>query len=291
MGNMVRMISRDGGAFCMAVDSTDMAAQAEQYHKTSAVMTAALGRLLTAASMMGNLLKGEKDTVTLRLAGDGPAGAMIAVADSRGNVKAYTGNPVVELPLNQYGKLDVSGAVGKTGTLTVIKDLGMKEPYIGQTPIVSGEIAEDITNYFAASEQTPTVCALGVLVNPDLTVQAAGGFLVQLLPGAEEGIIDRLEKNIEAMPPVSRMVADGVTPEEICRRALDGFSPELLDEQRAVYRCDCSQERVERALRSLGKEELEQMAQEQEITQVECHFCDKKYRFTKEEIRKLANQK
>ena len=167
----------------------------------------------------------------------------------------------------------------------------MKETYIGQTPIVSGEIAEDITNYFAASEQTPTVCALGVLVNPDLTVQAAGGFLVQLLPGAEEGIIDRLEKNIEAMPPVSRMIADGVTPEEICRRALDGFSPELLDEQRAVYRCDCSRERVERALRSLGNEELEQMAQEQEITQVECHFCDKKYRFTREEIRKLANQK
>lgn len=289
MGKMVRMISRDGGAFCMAVDSTDMAAQAEQYHKTSAVMTAAVGRLLTAASMMGYLLKGEKDSVTLRLAGDGPAGALIAVANSSGDVKAYTGNPVVELPLNQYGKLDVSGAVGKNGTLTVIKDLGMKEPYIGQTPIVSGEIAEDITNYFAASEQTPTVCALGVLVNPDLTVQAAGGFLVQLLPGAEEGIIDRLEKNIEGLPPVSRMVADGITPEEICRRALDGFSPELLDSREASYRCDCSRERVERALRSLGREELEQMAQEQEVTQVECHFCDKKYCFSQKEILQIAN--
>lgn len=289
MGKMVRMISRDGGAFCMAVDSTDMAAQSEQYHKTSAVMTAAVGRLLTAASMMGYLLKGEKDSVTLRLAGDGPAGALIAVANSSGDVKAYTGNPVVELPLNQYGKLDVSGAVGKNGTLTVIKDLGMKEPYIGQTPIVSGEIAEDITNYFAASEQTPTVCALGVLVNPDLTVQAAGGFLVQLLPGAEEGIIDRLEKNIEGLPPVSRMVADGITPEEICRRALDGFSPELLDSREASYRCDCSRERVERALRSLGREELEQMAQEQEVTQVECHFCDKKYCFSQKEILQIAN--
>ncbi len=289
MGKMVRMISRDGGAFCMAVDSTDMAAQAEQYHKTSAVMTAAVGRLLTAASMMGYLLKGEKDSVTLRLAGDGPAGALIAVANSSGDVKAYTGNPVVELPLNQYGKLDVSGAVGKNGTLTVIKDLGMKEPYIGQTPIVSGEIAEDITNYFAASEQTPTVCALGVLVNPDLTVQAAGGFLVQLLPGAEEGIIDRLEKNIEGLPPVSRMVADGITPEEICRRALDGFSPELLDSREASYRCDCSRERVERALRSLGREELEQMVQEQEVTQVECHFCDKKYCFSQKEILQIAN--
>lgn len=278
------MISQDGGAFCMAVNSTDMAAQAEQYHKTSAVMTAALGRLLTAASMMGMLLKGEKDSVTLRLAGNGPAGVLIAVSDSRGNVKAYTGNSVVELPLNVHGKLDVSGAVGKEGTLTVIKDLGLKEPYIGQTPIVSGEIAEDITHYFAVSEQTPTVCALGVLVNPDLTVQAAGGFLLQLLPGAEDGMIDRLEKNIEGLPPVSRMIADGITPEEICRKALDGFSPELLDMQTAEYRCDCSRQRVERALKSLGKAELEQMAEEQETIQVECHFCDKKYIFSRKEI-------
>lgn len=290
MGKMVRMISEDGGVFCMAIDSTDMAAQAERYHKTSAVVTAALGRLLTASSMMGNLLKGEKDTVTLRLAGDGPAGTMIAVSDSRGNVKAYTGNPIVELPLNQYGKLDVSGAVGKNGTLTVIKDLGMREPYIGQTPIVSGEIAEDITHYFATSEQTPTVCALGVLVNPNLTVQAAGGFLVQLLPGAEEGIISRLEKNIEALPPVSRMTAEGLSPEEICRRVLDGFSPEILDSQEAEYRCDCSRERVERALKSLGKDELKQMAEEQETVQVECHFCDKRYSFSQTEILKLAKQ-
>ena len=282
------MISHDGAAFCIAIDSTDMAAQAEQYHKTSAVITAALGRLLTAASMMGTLLKGEKDSITVRLAGDGPAGAFIAVADSRGNVKAYTGNPVVELPLNPLGKLDVSGAVGKTGTLTVIKDLGLKEPYIGQTPIVSGEIAEDITNYFASSEQTPTVCALGVLVNPDLTVQASGGFLLQLLPGAEDGVIDRLEKNIEALPPISRMIADGVTPEEICRKALDGFEPEVLDTQEAAYKCDCSRERVERALRSLGAEELRKMAEEQETTQVECHFCDRKYHFSREEILKMA---
>ncbi len=288
MGKIVRMISQDGGAFCMAVDSTDMAAQAEQYHKTSAVVTAALGRLLTAASMMGILLKGERDSVTLRLAGDGPAGVLIAVSDSQGNVKAYTGNSVVELPLNSYGKLDVSGAVGKNGTLTVIKDLGMKEPYIGQTPIVSGEIAEDITHYFAVSEQTPTVCALGVLVNPDLTVQAAGGFLLQLLPGAEDGIIGQLEKNIEGLPPVSRMIADGVTPEEICRKALKGFSPELLDTQAAEYRCDCSRQRVERALRSLGKAELEQMAEEQETVQVECHFCDKKYIFSRKEILQYA---
>jgi len=288
MGKIVRMISQDGGAFCIAIDSTDMAAQAEQYHKTSAVVTAALGRLLTAASMMGTLLKGDTDSITIRLAGDGPAGTFIAVSDSFGNVKAYTANPVVELPLNKLGKLDVSGAVGKNGTLTVIKDLGLKEPYIGQTPIVSGEIAEDITNYFASSEQTPTVCALGVLVNPDLTVQASGGFLIQLLPGAEDGMIDQLEHNIERMPPVSRMIADGVTPEEICRRSLDGLSPDVLDTQEVFYRCDCSRERVERALRSLGKEELRKMAEEQDVTQVECHFCDKKYCFSREEILKLG---
>lgn len=291
MGKIVRSISRDGGILCMAIDSTDMAAQAEQYHKTSATMTAALGRLLTAASMMGDMLKGEKDSVTLRLAGNGPAGPMIAVADSQGNVKAYASNPVVEIPLNQYGKLDVSGAVGKEGTLTVIRDLGLKEPYVGQTPIVSGEIAEDITHYFAVSEQTPTVCALGVLVNTDLTVISAGGYLIQLLPGVEDELITRLEQNVNALPPVSRMLADGMTPEEICRKALDGFEPEILDESAVSYRCDCSRERVERALCSLGSQELRDMAAEQEDTQVECHFCDKKYHFSARELLAMAKRR
>ena len=291
MGKIVRTISQDGGILCMAIDSTDMAAQAERYHKTSAVMTAALGRLLTAASMMGDMLKGEKDSVTLRLAGDGPAGALIAVADSKGNVKAYAANAVVELPLNQYGKLDVSGAVGRQGTLTVIKDLGMREPYVGQIPIVSGEIAEDITHYYAVSEQTPTVCALGVLVNTDLTVISAGGYLIQLLPGVDDDTITRLEENVNRMPPVSQMLADGMTPEQICEKALEGFSPEVLDESTVCYRCDCSRERVERALCSLGSEELRQMAQEHEDTQVECHFCDKRYHFSSKELLAMAKRR
>jgi len=288
MGKIVRSISNDGGIICMAIDSTDMAAQAERYHKTSATMTAAVGRLLTAASMMGDMLKGENNSITLRLAGNGPAGAIIAVADYMGNVKAYAANPKADLPTNQYGKLDVSGAVGKEGSLTVIKDLGMREPYVGQIPIVSGEIAEDITHYYAVSEQTPTVCALGVLVNTDLTVISAGGYLVQLLPGVDDAAIDKLEANINKLPPVSKMLADGTTPEQICMMALDGFEPEILDTSDVSYKCDCSRDRVERALRSLGAEDLREMAAEQEDMQVECHFCDKKYHFTSRELLEMA---
>ena len=195
MATLTRALSADGSVMAMAIDSTDIVTRIEEIHHTSAVMTAATGRLATAASMMGLLLKGEGDSLTLRLDGGGPAGTIIAVSDSEGCVKAYAQNPVVELPLNDKGKLDVSGAVGKSGYLSVIKDLGLKEPYSGQTPIVSGEIAEDITNYYATSEQTPTVCALGVLVNPDLTVRAAGGFLIQLLTFAGPEVIDAIERN------------------------------------------------------------------------------------------------
>ena len=190
MGKLVRCISEDGTLTVMALDSTDIVAEAERIHQTSAVTSAALGRLLTAASMMGDQLKGADHSVTLRLNGGGPAGTVLAVADSRGNARGYVGEPIVELPLNAKGKLDVAGAVGVEGTLTVVKDLGMKEPYVGQIPLVSGEIAEDITQYFAASEQIPTVCALGVLVNPNLTIRRAGGFLIQLLSTADDAVID-----------------------------------------------------------------------------------------------------
>ncbi|MEG2086983.1 MAG: Hsp33 family molecular chaperone HslO, partial [Angelakisella sp.] len=206
MGDFVRMITASGAAVCYSADTTDMVAQAEAIHKTSAVVTAALGRLMTAASIIGAGLKGEGNSVTLRVKADGPTGAVIAVADSNGNVKGYVQNPVVELPLNQFGKLDVSGAVGKNGSLYVMKDLGLKEPYMGMVPLVSGEIAEDITSYFATSEQTPSVCALGVLVNPDLTVRAAGGFLVQLLPGAVEEDITKLEQNVAKLRSVTQML-------------------------------------------------------------------------------------
>ena len=205
MAKIVRTISDDASVVATAIDATDIVSEIEQIHKTSAVVTAALGRLTIAASLMGIGLKGEKDTLTLRMNGNGPTGALIAVADSRGNVKSYVCNPVVEIPLNKYGKLDVAGAVGKEGTLSVVKDLGLKEPYCGQIPIASGEIAEDIASYFATSEQIPTVCGLGVLVNPDLTVKAAGGYLIQLLPFADEGVIDTLEKNVNALPSVTQV--------------------------------------------------------------------------------------
>ena len=284
MGKTVRYISEDGAIVMVAVDSTDIVYRAEQIHKTSAVVTAALGRLLTAASLMGSMLKGKDDSITLKLAGDGPAGSVIAVSDSSGNPRGYVQNPVVEIPLNAYGKLDVSGAVGKNGYLYVIRDLGFGEPYIGQTPIVSGEIAEDIASYYANSEQIPTVCALGVLVDRDLTVKKAGGYLIQLLPGAPEEDISALEENIRSIAPVTVMLDEGKSIDDICHIALKGFEPQLLDESMSEYRCNCSRDRVKQALVSIGREELEKLAQEQEETQIECHFCDKKYVFSKEEI-------
>lgn len=289
MSELVRMISSDGTLTVIAADTTDIINRMEQIHMTSAVTSAALGRLLTAASMMGAVLKGKDNSITLRLNGGGPAGSLIAVSDSEGNVRGYVANPVVEIPLNDKGKLDVAGAVGKDGSLTVMKDLGMKEPYIGQIPIVSGEIAEDITNYFATSEQLPSVCALGVLVNPDLSIKAAGGFIVQLLPTAFEDTIDQVEECIKDIEPVTKMLTDGMTPEEICRRVLKTFDLEILDTSNPEYRCNCSRERVTKALISMGKEELKDMANEPFI-EVDCHFCEKKYRFTPAEIRKLAEK-
>lgn len=291
MARITRAISRDGSVMAMAIDSTDIANRIEQIHKTSAVVTAATGRLATAAAMMGWMLKGEKDSLTLRLAGGGPSGTILAVADSKGNVKACPQNPVVELPLNAKGKLDVAGAVGRDGYLAIIRDLGLKEPYVGQVPIVSGEIAEDITNYYATSEQTPTVCGLGVLVNPDLSVRAAGGFLVQLLPFADDAVIDQLEKTIEKVPAVSTMIEQGMTPPEICKMLLEGLEPEILDETLSGYVCDCSRDRVERALMSLDPADINEMIAEDNGAEVGCHFCEKKYRFTAEELAELRDRR
>lgn len=287
MSELVRMISVDGTLTVIAVDSTDIINKMEQIHQTSAVTSAALGRLLTAASMMGAVLKGKDNSITLRLNGNGPAGSVIAVSDSEGNVRGYVANPVVEIPLNDKGKLDVAGAVGKDGTLTVMKELGMKEPYIGQIPIVSGEIAEDITNYFATSEQLPSVCALGVLVNPDLSIKAAGGFIIQLLPTALDDTIDKVEECIKGIEPVTQMLTSGMTAEDICRHVLKTFELEILDTSNPEYRCNCSKERVAKALLTLGKEELNEMANDPK-TEVSCHFCDKKYVFTPAEIKNLA---
>lgn len=289
MGRIVRVISKDASVVCSAIDGKDIVGEIERIHQTSAVVTAALGRLSLGASLLGFGLKGKNDTVTVRMNGDGPAGALIAVADSFGNVKSYVQNPVVELPLNSFGKLDVRGAVGRNGTLSVVKDLGLKEPYSGQVPIVSGEIAEDITSYLAISEQIPSVCALGVLVNPDLSVANAGGYLIQLLPFAPESAIDVIEKNIKGLQSVTQLYSKGMTVDEIALATLDGLEPNILDDFEVSYKCDCSRDRVERALQSIGEADLRDMAKD-EFTEVKCHFCDKTYRFSSDEILSLIKR-
>lgn len=290
MGKLIRCITSDGAVMATCVDSTDIAAAAEQYHKTSAVVTAALGRLLTAASMMGNMLKGSDDSITLKITGEGQIGTLVAVSDYDGNVRGYVTNPIVELPLNAKGKLDVGGAVG-AGTLYVIKDLGMKDPYVGQIPLVSGEIAEDITSYYAISEQIPTICALGVLVNPDLTVNTAGGFIIQLLPGYTEKDIEKLEDSVKDLESVTKMLSDGKTPEEIVRLALKNFEVEVLYEQDIAYKCKCSRERTEAALMCIGTDDLKEMAESEDVTEVSCHFCNKRYVFTKNDLEKIILKK
>ena len=289
MGQLIRCIAADGTLSVAAIDATDIVNRAAEIHKTSAVTSAALGRLLCAASLMGSALKGPDDSLTLRINGGGPAGTVMAVSDAQGNVRGYVQQPVVELPLNRLGKLDVAGAVGTKGNVTVIKDLGLKEPYVGQVPIVSGEIAEDLTAYFATSEQVPSVCALGVLVNPDLTVKAAGGFLIQLLPTAMDDTIEKVERSIEGLPAVTALLTEGLTPEDICRRALKEFDLDVLDTSSPVYKCYCTRERVEAALVSTGKVELLDMAQQPE-TRVACQFCDRTYVFTPEDLRALVKR-
>ena len=291
MGKLIRAISGNGMAVCYALDSTDMVGELERIHRSSAVVTAATGRLLTAASIMGSMLKGEGHSITLGVSAGGPAGSVIAVADAAGNAKAYATNPVVEIPLNPRGKLDVSGAVGREGKLYVIRDQGRGEPYVGLVPLVSGEIAEDITSYFATSEQVPTVCALGVLVDTDLTVKAAGGYLLQLLPGAGEEEISQVEQNTLAMPPVTQLICDGLTPEELALRALAGMEPRVLDARTVEYRCDCTRQRMAAALASLGAGELRAMAEEDGQAELCCHFCRDRFTFPREELLEMASRK
>lgn len=289
MSKVVRLISTEGDLTVIATDSTDIVREAHRIHNTTNVCSAALGRLLTGASLMGSTLKGEDCSVTLRLNGDGPAGAIIAVSDYLGNVRGYISDPRVSLPLNNLGKLDVAGAVGHDGSLTVMKDLGLKEPYIGQVPIISGEIAEDLTNYFAKSEQLPSVCALGVLCAPKSEeIITAGGFIIQLLPTATDDTIDKVEEGLEDIPAITKMLVDGLSPEEICRKVLPKFELELLDESETHYKCNCSKARVEKALISMGEDELRNLLEDEE-TEVCCHFCDKKYTFTRADITHILN--
>lgn len=285
MKNMVRGLSENGGVIFCGVDATEIVRTAEQLHHTSATCSAALGRLLTAASMMGMMLKEKDDTITLRVQGGGTAGTLIAVSDGMGIVKGCVTNPLADAPARADGHLDVGAIVGNDGLLTVIRDgKAQKAPAMGQVPLVSGEIAEDITNYYATSEQIPTVCALGVLVAPDLSIQCAGGYLLQLLPGATEEEISRLEHNLSEMPAVTQMLSDGKTPEDMMYMLMDGFNPNVLDENTVAYHCDCSEERTKDIIKSLGKTELTRMRDEDPNCQVECHFCNKKYSFNLNDI-------
>ena len=284
---LIRAISQDGLIKVSAVSTRDLTERARQIHKTLPVATAALGRLLAGASMMGNALKEEAASLTLQIKGGGPLGTLLAVSDHEGNVRGTVENPAVDIPLREDGKLDVGEAVGNQGTLTVIRDLRMKEPYVGSVGLLWGEIAEDIALYFVESEQIPTACGLGVLVDRDQSVLSAGGYLVQLLPGAGEETAERLEASLRAAGPVTELLKADPDPEALLRAALPGLALEVLEKRPIAYRCDCSRERMERALISLGREELRSMIDEQGGAELTCRFCDNVQRFSREELEAL----
>lgn len=290
MDQIVRVIAKDAPVKAMAISGRDMAERARAIHDCWPVASAALGRLLMAASMMGAVMKGEEGAVTLRVKGGGPLGALTAVSDSRGNVRGYVQNPAVDVPRKAKGKLDVGAAVGCDGELTVIRDLGMKEPYVGSVRLVGGEIAEDIAAYYVESEQVPTACALGVLIAPDQTVQAAGGYLIQLLPGADEGVVSAVERGVARLGAVSARLDGGMDPLGLLREVLGEFQLEVLETAPIEYRCYCTRERVSRALISLGKGELDSLIKEQGGAELTCQFCDKVYRFDEEELRLLRDE-
>ena len=274
-------MTRDGSAVAMITDTTDIMNRAIEYHNTSPTATAALGRTLTAASLMGSRLKDKGDSLTLSFKGDGPAGLIMAVSDYYGNVKGYIENPAVDLPLKPNGKLDVSGAVGR-GYMSVVRDVGMKEPMTGISEIVSGEIAEDVASYYVNSEQTPTLLSLGVLVGRDLKCAGAGGVFVQLLPHADEEVIGKLERNVVKITGLSSLIASGCSCEQLLSYVLDGIEYDIFDDIKTDYVCDCSKERMLRAVKSLGQQELNKIFSEQDSIEVCCRFCNKKFSFGKE---------
>lgn len=290
MDELVRMISRDGCVKGIAITGATLVERARQIHGLWPVATAALGRALMAASMMGAALKEEKGSVTLVFKGGGPLGAVTAVADSSGNPRGYLLNGDVEVPLKAPGKLDVGAAVGARGTLTVLKDLGLKEPYIGSVSLVSGEIADDVTAYFTESEQIPTACALGVLVGGDGAVITAGGYLIQLLPGADPTVIDTLERAVRDLGPVTDTLRGGTDAKGLLETVLAGLEPEFLARTDVAYRCDCNRERVSRALISMGRTELEDMIEEQGGAELTCQFCDRVYSFDKGQLEMLLEE-
>ena len=283
---MVRATAADAQIRAFAATTKNLVEEMRTLHNTSPVVSAALGRLLTGGAMMGAMMKGENDLLTLQIKGDGPIGGMTVTADAHGNVKGYANEAQVILPANAAGKLDVGSAVGK-GILRVVKDMGLKEPYVGQTILQTGEIAEDLTYYFAVSEQTPSSVGLGVFMEKNNTVKQAGGFILQLMPYAEESVITRLEDNLRQFPSVTAALEEGKNPEQMLEALLDGLPMEIVDTMDVQYRCDCSKQRVERAMISLGKKELEEMIAEGKEVEAGCQFCNQKYKFTVEELERL----
>lgn len=284
---LVRAIAANGQVRAFAAYTKNTVETARQAHNTSPVVTAGLGRLLTAGAMMGSMMKGDRDVLTIKAEGSGPVGHYLVTADSKGNVKGYAANPNVILPANAAGKLDVGGSLG-VGLLTVIKDLGLKEPYTGTCELVSGEIAEDLTYYFASSEQTPSSVGLGVLMTKDNTVNVAGGFIIQLMPDATEETISIVEEKISTIKSVTSMLENGLAPEGIINLILGGLAPDILDKIPVRFYCNCSKERVSKALIAIGRKELDNIIEENEPIEVKCHFCNKAYNFTVDELKKLV---
>lgn len=283
---LVKATAYRGMVRAYAVCSTDTVEEARRRHDTWATASAALGRTVTITSMIGAMLKGE-DKLTVKLEGNGPTGPIIADGNARGEVRGYISNPHVDFDLNERGKLDVARAVGTEGNLSVVKDLGMKEHFTGQVPIVSGEIGEDFTYYFAKSEQVPSAVGAGVLVNPDLSILAAGGFILQVMPGADEGTIDQIEERISSIPPISSLIRDGNSPEEILEKLVGKEELKIHERLPVQFKCQCSRERVENALKSLGNEEIEKMIEEDGGAEATCHFCNEQYNLDEKELQEL----
>lgn len=286
---IIRATAANDQIRAFAAVTTEMVETAREHHNTSPVATAALGRLLTAGAMMGSMMKGEKDVLTLQIKAGGPLQGITVTADSKGNVKGYVGNPDVCIPANSKGKLDVAGAVGP-GFLTVIKDMGLKEPYSGQVMLQTCEIAEDLTYYFATSEQVPSAVGLGVLMNKNNTVRQAGGFIVQLMPFAEEEVISRLEQNVQKINSVTNLLEEGHTPESLLEKVLEGFDVQINEKMDTRFCCNCSKERVAKALISIGRKELNEMIQEGKPIEMNCHFCNTNYNFTVEELKEILRR-
>lgn len=286
---LIRAIDKSGSIRLFAATTTHLVEEAHRIHNTSPTATAALGRTLTISAMMGEMMKNDQDILTLKINGNGPIGMIMAVANNKGEVKGVVNNPEADLPSRGDGKLDVGGIVGDNGTLTVIMDLGLKEPYVGQTSLVSGEIAEDIASYYVISEQTPSVVSLGVLVGKDISCKAAGGFMIQVLPDAKEEDIVRIENALENLEPVSTMIDKGMKPEDVMDKILGEFEMEILEKSDLKYYCNCSREKIESVIISLGRKEIEAIIEEDEQAEVVCHFCNTKYQFGKVDLQKFLD--